>query len=133
MPASLSALVLLYLSAAFDTVDHAILLEVLTERFGVENLERDWFRSYHTRRTQIFTTPSGSSTPVVLTFSVPQGSVIDSKAFIMYTKDIKETIDQFIINHHLYADDSKLLSHMEINAVMEHRRRLEICVKSLQD
>ena len=48
-----SALVLLDLSAVFDTVDHAILLEVLTERFGVENRELDWFRSYHTRRNRL--------------------------------------------------------------------------------
>ena len=51
----------------------------------------------------------------------------------MYTEDIKETIDRFIINHHLYADDSQLLAHMKINAVMEHRRRLETCVESIRD
>ena len=51
----------------------------------------------------------------------------------MYTEDIKETIDRFIINHHLYADNSQLLAHMKINAVMEHRRRLESCVESLRD
>ena len=66
---ALSILVLLDLSAAFDTGDHAILFEVLTERFGVENLELDWFRSYHTGRTQTFTTPSGSTVPIVLTCS----------------------------------------------------------------
>ena len=103
-------LVMLDLSAAFDTVDHGILLEVLTERFDVENLELDWFRSYHTERTQTFTTPSGSSAPVALTCSVPQGSVIGPKAFIMYNKDIKKTIDRFIINHHVYADDSQILA-----------------------
>ena len=73
------ALVLLVLSAAFATVDHGILLEVLNERFGVENLEFDWFRSYHTGRTQTFTTPSGSSAPVALTCSVPHGSVRDQR------------------------------------------------------
>ena len=128
-----SALVLLDLSAAFDTVDHAILLEVLTERFGVENLELDWFRSYHTGCTQTFTTPSGSLTPVALTCSVPQGSAIGPNEFIVYTKDVKETIDRFIINHHLYENDSQLLAYMKINAVTEHRRRLETCVESLRD
>ena len=51
----------------------------------------------------------------------------------MYTEDIKETIERFIINHHLYADDSQLLAHMKINALMKHRRRMEICVESLRD
>ena len=51
----------------------------------------------------------------------------------MYTEDVKETIDQFIINHHLYADDFQLLAHMKINAVMEHRRPLETCAKSLRN
>ena len=128
-----SALVLLDLSAAFDTVDHGILLEVLSERFCVENLELDVYRSYHTGRTQTFTPPSGSSAPIALTCSVPQRSVIGPKEFIMYTEDIKETIDQFIINHHLYADDSHLLAHMKINALTEPRRRLETCVERLRD
>ena len=104
-----SVLVLLDLSAAFDTVDHSVLLDVLTERFGVEKRELEWFRSYHTGRTQTFKTPSGSSGPVTLTCSVPQGSVIGPKEFIIYTEDIDETIDRFIINHHLYADDSNCL------------------------
>ena len=128
-----SAFVLLDLSAAFDTIDHAILLKVLTERFEVENLELDWFSSYHTGRMQTLTSPSGSSAPVALTCSVPQGLVIGPKEFIMCTEDIKETVDQFIINHHLYVDDSQLVAHMKINAVMEHRRRLETCVESLRD
>ena len=51
----------------------------------------------------------------------------------MYTKDIKETIDRFIINHHLYANDFQLRAHMKINAVTEHHRRLETCVQSLRD
>ena len=59
--------------------------------------------------------------------------MIGPKMFIMYIEDIKETIDRFIINHHLYAADSQLLAHMKINSVMEHRRRLETFVESLWD
>ena len=128
-----SALVLLDLSAAIDTVDHGILLEVVTERFGVENLELDWFRFYNTGRTQTLTTPGDSSAPVAFTCSVSQVLMIGPKEFIMYTEDIKETIDLFIINHHLYADDSQLLAHVKMNAIMEHHRRLKTCVESLRD
>ena len=102
-------------------------------KFGVEKLELDWFRYYHTGHTHTFTAPSGSSAPVRLTCSVPQGSVIDPKEFIMYTKDIKETTDRFIISYHLYGEDFQLLAHLKIKAVMEHRRRLETCVESLRD
>jgi hypothetical protein len=45
-------LVLLDLSAAFDTVDHEILLEVLHKRFLVDDIPLSWFRSYLTGRTQ---------------------------------------------------------------------------------
>ena len=40
--------------------------------------------------------------------------MIDPKDFIVYTEDMKETIDRFIINHHLYVDDSQLLAHMKM-------------------
>ena len=51
----------------------------------------------------------------------------------MYAENIKETIDRFIINLYLYADDSQLLANMKIITVIEHRRRLETCVESLWD
>ena len=41
-----SDLVLLDLRAAFDTVDHGVLLDVLNLRFGIEDRALAWFRSY---------------------------------------------------------------------------------------
>jgi len=71
----LAALVLLDLSAAFDTVDHAILLQLL-ESFGLEGTALHWFESYLVGRWQHVRTPATFSSPTVIECGVSQGSVL---------------------------------------------------------
>ena len=69
-------LMLLDLSAAFDTVDHGILLSRLSNRFGITGTVLQWFRSYLSDRTQFVQVNGACSASHVLEFGVPQGSVL---------------------------------------------------------
>ena len=69
-------ILLLDLSAAFDTVDHSILLSRLKSRFGMNGIALDWFRSYLPNRTYTVTVLGGRSTDRPLMTGVPQGSVL---------------------------------------------------------
>ncbi len=123
-------LTLLDLSAAFDTVDHAILLTRLEKRFGVKGLVLDWFRSYLMDRKQFVSLPGGAkSAPQNLTFGVPQGSVLGPILFCVYTTPLGDILRARDVNFHFYADDSELylafepnFDYTQMNAVnkMEH-------------
>ena len=69
-------LVLLDLSAAFDSVDHGILLSRLSNRFGITGTVLEWFPSYLSDRTQLVQANGARSVSHVLEFGVPQGSVL---------------------------------------------------------
>ena len=43
---------MLYLSAAFDTLDHSVLFHRLEHRFGIIGTVLNWFKSYLSNRTQ---------------------------------------------------------------------------------
>ena len=71
-----SILSLLVLSAAFDTIDHDILIRRLHTTFGCSGTVLDWFTSYLSFRTQSVLV-GHTSTPSALKCGVPQGSVWD--------------------------------------------------------
>ena len=129
----ITALVLLDLSAAFDTVDHGVLLDVLSSRFGVMDRVFEWFQSYLKGRTQVFCTSSDYSEVTSIACSVPQGSVARPLLFIAYTEDLEKTISSFTFNHHVFADDMQLLAHMSLNDVQYVRSGLERCILAIQN
>jgi len=104
------ALVLLDLSAAFDTVDHAILIDVLRERFGVDGDSLSWMMSYLADRSQVVSVSSALSSVRELHCGVPQGSVLGPKQFTAYTEDVVEIFAAHSVAHHGYADDTQCLA-----------------------
>ena len=101
-------LVLLDLSAAFDTIDHSILLGKLSDEFGVTNMAHAWFRSYLTDRFYRVKLDSSFSDFVCLLFGVPQGSLLGPILFILYIKKLQEIARKYGLDVHFYADDSQL-------------------------
>ena len=64
-------LVLLDLTAAFDTIDHAILLSRLRHRFGVTGAALDWLRSYLANRKQLVRIGSDLRDPFLVRCFLP--------------------------------------------------------------
>ena len=81
---NMAVLALLDLSAAFDIVDHDILLRRLQTSYGLE----DAVIGYLHGRMQNVHFSSSNSEPSVLLFRVPQGSVLGPILFLLYTADL---------------------------------------------
>ena len=101
-------LVLLDLSAAFDTIDHALLLSTLKDRFGIDETALQWFQSYLSDRHQYVVINGARSEPFRLKYGVPQGSVLGPQLFAMYTSPLAAVIQDLGIDLHTYADDTQL-------------------------
>ena len=80
-----TALILLDLKAAFDTIDHSTLLHCLQTWFGIGGSVLTWFTSYLSERYQSIKIGSTLSDLCKLLFVVPQGSVLGPLLFSLYT------------------------------------------------
>ena len=94
-------LVLLDLSAAFDTIDHTIMLTRLRYRFGITATCLAWFESYLVNRSQRIQMHGRISEERPVVFGVPQGSVLGPLMFICYTAPLGDIARRHGINVHL--------------------------------
>lgn len=107
---NISLLALLDLSAAFDCVDHDLLLKKLSENFGVCDDVASWFRSYLYGRTQQVMVGDSRSQIDSVRFGVPQGSVLGPILFVIYIAEVFRVIEQFGFKAHAYADDLQIMA-----------------------
>ena len=98
-------------SAAFDMVDHDILLDRLEHSFGLTGHVLAWIRSYLKGQSQCVSFNGERSIVTPLICSLAQGSVLGPLYFLLYTAPILWIIEKRGFNIHAYADDLQIYDH----------------------
>ena len=127
------ALILLDLSAAFDTINHKILLKRLSSKYGVSSVALKWFSSYIQNRQQKVKINRESSDELELPCGVPQGSVLGPLLFTLYVAPVANIAREHGIDNMFYADDSQLyfsFNHKE--KTESHFSNFEQCLHKIK-
>lgn len=99
---------LLDLTAAFDTVDHSVLLSRLHDLVGIRGTALKWFLSYLSDRAFSILLNGCSSSTAPLLCGVPQGSILGPLLFSLYMLPLGSIISHHKVNFHFYADDLQI-------------------------
>ena len=100
--------------AAFDTVDHDVLLDILWYELGIRGKVYDWFVSFLSDRKQAVVIDGHKSTFVDNPYGVPQGSVLGPPLFNVYVRSLISILEQEGYKVHGYADDHQALFEFSI-------------------
>ena len=124
-------LVLLDLSAAFDTVDPNILVERLENLFGITGSASEWTRSYFENRTQSVKVQNSLSKKKPVN-SLPQGSNFGPFGFPKYSSPIGKICAKHGISYHMYADDTQLYIEFTHDNIDAKKAQLEACIAEIK-
>ncbi|XP_028272710.1 uncharacterized protein LOC114443003, partial [Parambassis ranga] len=124
-------LVLLDLTAAFDTVDHDILLSRLKDCVGIQGSALQWFRSYLTGRSFNVRVGSAESSAAPLTCGVAQGSILAPLLFSLYLLPLGSILRKHGVSFHFYADDSQIYMPLKQNQTHSVQKLLD-CVEEIK-
>ena len=131
-----TAFVGLDLSAAFDTVNHDVLLSVLRKSFGVKDQALKWIDSYLRPRSVFVQIGDVKSEQKAVDFSVPQGSILGPVLFNVYSSTLSNEVDKHSVSLFGYADDHGVYkSFFPSGADQEHESLMEVehCLNNVYD
>ena len=101
-----SILILLDLSAAFDTVVHELLIDDL-KAIGVDGTALEWFKNYLAGRLFQVSVKNSKSALIPLEKGVPQGSVLGPILFCIYTLELSWILKKYGVEFQFFADDTQ--------------------------
>ena len=126
-----SLLIHLDLSAAFDIVDHTILLGCLHTTIGLSDSVLKWFQSYFSCRTVYVSLGGCRSRSCLVISGVLQELVLSSILLTLYIFPLRQVISRHGMSLHCYADDTQLyIITPNRSAAMS---RLNTCLKEIKD
>ena len=103
-----SYLVLLDLSAVFDTIDHDTLFVILEKYVGITGSSLQLLKSYFSNRSQRVLIDDVMLGVANLVCGVPQGSVVGPLKLCLYLLPLGAILRYNSIDYHIYTDDTQL-------------------------
>ena len=125
-------LVMLDLSAAFDTVSHETLLQRMEKMYGVQEEALAWLSSYFTDRSQSVIIQDGMSAPKPLKTGLPQGSILGPFTFPSYSSPLFKIARQHGVEMHMYADDTQLYIPFKPEEYNTATSKMQDCLASIR-
>ena len=128
-----AVLLLLDYSAAFDTLDHTMLLHRLENDYSISGTALQWIKSYLQDRTQKVIINGTFSAPLAFSCGVPQGSVVGPLLFLLYTGPLARTITRHQgVNYAMYADDTQIYLTMSPRGKVDAVNSLKDCLLDIK-